>query len=120
MSEIIQLKPIELVHRIYVVDSKGNIGHDVTGNYQYYGSTLQYQLDYSWAIVIDGANYAGLGLGKVNFVNIEEPVIIDGARHHWIAGRLYKTVIMPDGNATTAMPNTDDNIATNLPTSVTG
>lgn len=69
--------PIEAESSIYVVDSNGFIGLDVTGKFNYVASS------YHYAIKVEGANFASLGLGKVTFVNLADD---------WIGGRKYKVV----------------------------
>ena len=94
MTDVIRIQPTKLVKKMYVTDANGNIGFDISGNFQIFSIA---DSEFGHVIVSEDANYSGSDLGTVEFVNPDEPVFIDGERYRWICGRLYKTVIMPDG-----------------------
>lgn len=81
-----EIKRINAVSGIYVVDTKGYIGIKINDYFSQNGSPYPG----NYALVAKGPSYQSLGLGKVTF--LEETV-----GSVTIGDKTYRTVVMPDG-----------------------
>lgn len=81
-----EVKRINAVSGIYVVDTKGYIGLKINDYFSQNGSPYPG----NYALVAKGPSYKDLGLGQVTFIdNLQGQVTI--------GDKTYRTVIMPDG-----------------------
>lgn len=81
-----EIKRINAVSGIYVVDTKGYIGIKINDYFSQNGSPYPG----NYALVAKGPSYQNLGLGKVTFLEETTGSVT-------IGDKTYRTVIMPDG-----------------------
>ena len=81
-----EVRRINAVSGIYVVDTKGYIGIKINDYFSQNGSPYPG----NYALVAKGPDYQSLGLGKVTFIDDIQGQVT-------IGDKTYRTVVMPDG-----------------------